>query len=674
MAGSINLANVALGFDASQVTKGVDLSASEIRKLGSVVKASESDLDKYANSMRLLDVAQQKGAITSDRLAAAQAHLAKTYGVETYAMIEARQASERLAKAEAEDLARQKQLDSEMQIGIALRKQVATAEEKLAADTKLYDSYLKQGIIDMQTYNRLLDQMKSKYGLVNTEINTRIRLTQSEIDQQNRLAFASQKVDMAQGGASGLGLLGRAGAYGAAALGGGAIIKNSIGSASDIQATTLAFEVMTKSVSKANMIVAEMRKLDQQSPLGFSAIQQAGKGLIQYRIEAEQVVPILRQLGDITMGDNEKFKLMAYALGQVKGAGRLMGQEARQMTDAGFNPLAQMADEMAKKFGGLADDYMPRLKKQMEDGKIPFVEVTRAIEAATKAGGTFHGMTQRINTETTKGAITNMVSEVKKLGASFGETLRPSAGVVANIVQLSAATLAFPFNRWNDMTRSFADLNLLMKSSEAMPAFRPEVADKKTQFEQLTKEQVEIRKRLMFKSERENFDSQVEAINEEYRKKMIGEEKFAEMKLRTALQGNAMIDGDRERLEEALWKRSAIKQMEAFDKAKKDRENQVQKEADAKQKYNESREKIRGNFEEKRAKILSDGKDALGISQTIAPALKAGSVEAYKFMLGQKDKVAEIAERQEKLMNEALAEAKKQTTALENQPLLNKKR
>ena len=401
MAGSINLANVALGFDSSQITKGVDLSASEIRKLGAVVKSSESDIDKYASAMRLLDIAQQKGAVTSERLAAAQDHLAKKYGVETYARIEARQASEKLAKAEAEELARKQQLDKEMQLGLALRKQVATAEERLAADTRLYGGYLKQGIIDTQTYNRLLDQMKTRYGLVNTERNTRIRLTQSEIDQQHKLALATQKTDMAQSSAGGLGLLGRAGAYGAAALGGGAILKTSIGSATDVQATTLAFEVMTKSAAKANMIVAEMRKLDQQSPLGFAAIQQAGKGLIQYRIEAEKVVPILRQLGDITMGDNEKFKLMAYALGQVKGAGRLMGQEARQMTDAGFNPLAQIADEMAKKFGGLSDDYMPRLKKQMEDGKISFVEVTRAIEAATKAGGTFHGMTQRINTETT---------------------------------------------------------------------------------------------------------------------------------------------------------------------------------------------------------------------------------------------------------------------------------
>lgn len=669
MAGTINLANVALGFDASALTRGVDLSAGEIRKLGAVVRASESDLDKYSSAMKLLDVAQQKGAVTADRLAVAQDHLAKKYGIETYAMIEARQASTSLAKAESEQLIKQQQLDKELQLGISLRKQVATAEEKLAADTKLYDQYLKQGIIDMQTYNRLLDQMKSKYGLVNTEINTKIRLTQHEIDVQHRLAFSSQGVSATQGG-SGLGslaLLGRAGAMGAAALGGGAIVSNSIGAAADIQATTLAFEVMTKSAAKANMVVSEMRKLDQQSPLGFAAIQQAGKGLIQYRIEAEKVVPLLRQLGDITMGDSEKFKLMAYALGQVKGAGRLMGQEARQMTDAGFNPLAQMADEMAKKFGGLADDYMPKLKKQMEDGKISFKEVERAIAAATGAGGTFHGMTQRINNETTKGAITNMKSEVGKLGASFGEMILPLANMGAGFVQFTASAAAFPFDKWNEWARGFNLTHLYSETQELTKH-----VELRKQIVELTQRQKDDEKRTAFSAERSDFNSQIQGIDDEYRKKIIGEEKFNEMKLLTALRGNEMIAGDREKLEEALWQKSAIKQMDAFEKSKQEREKQTKDETDARDRFNEKKNKIRDDLKEKQDKAKDP--DALKISQTIAPALKAGSVEAYKFMQGQKDKLYEAAQTQQRTLDEALAQSRRQTTALENQPLVNKKR
>jgi len=586
MAGTINLANVALGFDASKITRGVDLTAGEMRKLNGIFQGSISNVDRYNAEMQILEKAHRAGALTADRLVQAEESLAK------------------------------------------------------------------------------------KYQMVNTELNTNIRLTQREIDLQDRLAMSTQKAAASQGGGVGMSLLGRGAAVGMAALGGGAVVKNAISSAADIQSTTLAFEVMTKSASKAAMIVAEMRKLDQQSPLGFAAIQQAGKGLIQYRIEAEKVVPLLRQLGDITMGDSEKFKLMAYALGQVKGAGRLMGQEARQMTDAGFNPLAQMADEMAQKFGGLADKYMPELKKKMEDGKISFAEVERAISAATSAGGTFAGMTERINKETTKGAITNMRSEWSKLSSAFGESLTPLTVMGSSIASFTASALAFPFNKWNEWARTFDEISRLNKE---MSKEMEKQVEHKTQFVRLTQKQKDDEKRVAFKDERKDFESQINAIDEEYRKKIIGEEKFKEMQLLTALTGNEMIAGDREKREEALWQLSAIKQMEANEKAKKERDKQIEDEQKAKEQFGEKRNKIVGDLQEKQKKI-GENTDPLKISQTIAPALKEGSVEAYKFMQGQKDKLYEAAQEQQKVLNENLEVAKKQLAALEAQPLLNKKR
>jgi len=133
MGGSINLANVAIGFDASKIQRGVDMSAAEMRKLGSVVKDSESDIDKYASAMKLLDIAQQKGAITADRLAAAQEQLAKKYGVETYAMIEARQAAEKLAAANERLEESKKREAQEIQRHLMLTRSVMTGVERHSA-------------------------------------------------------------------------------------------------------------------------------------------------------------------------------------------------------------------------------------------------------------------------------------------------------------------------------------------------------------------------------------------------------------------------------------------------------------------------------------------------------------------------------------------------------------
>jgi len=83
MGGSINLANVAIGFDASKIQRGVDMSAAEMRKLGSIVKESVSPMDRYNQEIEILEKAYKKGALSADRMAQAVDHLKEKYGQQT---------------------------------------------------------------------------------------------------------------------------------------------------------------------------------------------------------------------------------------------------------------------------------------------------------------------------------------------------------------------------------------------------------------------------------------------------------------------------------------------------------------------------------------------------------------------------------------------------------------
>lgn len=166
MAGSINLANVAIGFDSSQLTRGVDLSAGELRKLTGIVSSSVAPVDRYAEEMSILQVAFEKGALSAERFAAAQDHLAKKHGVETYAMIEQRQAAEALAKRKSEADALEKVFRADTERGIHLRNQVATAEERHANTIREHNEDLRKGIITRETYNRLISQsQQNNFGL-----------------------------------------------------------------------------------------------------------------------------------------------------------------------------------------------------------------------------------------------------------------------------------------------------------------------------------------------------------------------------------------------------------------------------------------------------------------------------------------------------------------------------
>ena len=667
MAGSINLANVALGWDSSQITKGVDLSAGEIRKLGSVVRASEGDIDKYASAMRLLDVAQQKGAVTSDRLAAAQEHLAKKYGVETYAMIEARQASERLAKAQADEIARQKQLDAELAIGINLRKQVATSEERMSASIKQYDAYLKQGIIDLQTYNRLLDQMKNKQ--VATPAGGGIA--------------GDLKSTLAQ-------YAGMAAAF--------AGVKKSLSLAATAESNKISLEVLTGSVAKASMLYEGFIELDRSSPLSRSDFSRASQTLIGYGYAAEGTLPKLRQLSEISIGNADKFQSLSLAFGQVTAAGRLMGQEVLQMVNAGFNPLQEISRTTGRS--------MIELKAAMEAGSISAGMVEDALASATSEGGRFYDMNERLK-NSAAGQWAKMQSDVEMLATEIGTKLLPVAKSLMDLLSSGSnrdgsgglfANTAEAFGTGLEGTLLAAQYGASSMDSKA----RGQAALKLGQFaDRVTTE--ELTKQLTLEYKHVNTKEEKERIAANMAKKMADERKELEAiaaKEKAALEEKKQLEKD---ADDAAKKSAKDKQKEIDDLSKKfeDAHNKRVKDAEALAKATmdplKEYEAELARIEELRAQgaigedLAKQGRDKagvkligqanaadksnpLGISQTIAPALKAGSVEAYKFMLNQKDKLYEAAQEQARNQIDQLDVAKQTLTAIQNQPLLNKKR
>ena len=79
---------------------------------------------------------------------------------------------------------------------------------------------------------------------------------------------------------------------------------------------------------------------------------------------AEELISTMRMLGDISKGNADKFKRLAFAFSEVRGNTRLMGQEARQMIAAGFAPLVQIAR--------ITGEEVSEVKKRMELGQVSF--------------------------------------------------------------------------------------------------------------------------------------------------------------------------------------------------------------------------------------------------------------------------------------------------------------
>ena len=133
--------------------------------------------------------------------------------------------------------------------------------------------------------------------------------------------------------------------------------------------------------------MSEIKQFAVESPLSLSGVSQAAQTLLGFNVEAEKVIPTIKQLGDISMGNEQRFQSLALAFAQMSSTGKLMGQDLLQMINAGFNPLSVISEKTGKSIA--------ELKKEMESGAISSQMVANAFASATAEGGKFHGMTQK---------------------------------------------------------------------------------------------------------------------------------------------------------------------------------------------------------------------------------------------------------------------------------------
>ena len=174
-------------------------------------------------------------------------------------------------------------------------------------------------------------------------------------------------------------------------IGGTAMLKSLISDVTrvriEIDSVSKSFEALLKSESKAKEMIGGLKELSIKSGLNTYG---AAQTLLGFNVDAEKVLPTLKSIGDITMGNNEKFSSMTLAFAQMSAAGRLMGQDLNQMINAGFNPLQVISEKTGKSIAVL--------KKEMEQGAISSEMVADAFAAATSEGGRFYNMLEKQNT------------------------------------------------------------------------------------------------------------------------------------------------------------------------------------------------------------------------------------------------------------------------------------
>ena len=115
-----------------------------------------------------------------------------------------------------------------------------------------------------------------------------------------------------------------------------AFIVSSSKAAIGMESITTQFEVLTGSAKEAADLVKTFRQEAVKSPLSTEDYANAAKGFMSYGMEAKKVLPVLKMLGDASMGNSERFGLLSYAMAQIASNTSLKGDDLRQLVAQGF--------------------------------------------------------------------------------------------------------------------------------------------------------------------------------------------------------------------------------------------------------------------------------------------------------------------------------------------------
>lgn len=191
-----------------------------------------------------------------------------------------------------------------------------------------------------------------------------------------------------------------------------AFIKQIVSVRSEIQALEVSFRTLLGSQQASAELMRQMKEFAAATPLQLGDLAKGAQTMLGFNLDPDEIMPMLKAIGDISMGDEQKFQSLTLAFSQMQSVGKLMGQDLLQMINAGFSPLAVMADKTGKSIG--------ELKEEMSAGAISAEMVKQAFIDATSEGGQFFGMLSGQG-DTVKGALAQLSGAFTDMFNGIGE-------------------------------------------------------------------------------------------------------------------------------------------------------------------------------------------------------------------------------------------------------------
>ena len=187
-----------------------------------------------------------------------------------------------------------------------------------------------------------------------------------------------------------------------------------ISDAGEYESLMVRLKVATGDASTAMKEFEELKDFASKTPFDLPGVVDASIMFRNAGIEAENIIPTIKMLGDVAQGNNEYFNRMALNFMQIKSAGKATMQDLNQFAYMGI-PIKQVLKDMGR------------------EGDTSFEAIQMAFKRMTSKGGQFYN-SMNANAGTMSGSMSNLRDSIQQVRAELGDQLLPVISSLARSI------------------------------------------------------------------------------------------------------------------------------------------------------------------------------------------------------------------------------------------------
>lgn len=237
--------------------------------------------------------------------------------------------------------------------------------------------------------------------------------------------------------------------------------RSALNLAGEAEQMQTAFETMLGSAKEAEDIFGRLTEFAALTPFEMPEITATARGLIQFGERGDDLMETLKMLGNAASGTSTQFQMVGLIFNQIRGVGKLLTQDFRQLSTRGIISLQDIA-----KYYKVST---AEAQNMLSTGRISFADFKKIMAGLSAEGGRFYDMMKRQSTSY-KGLLSTLSDSLNLVRRSIGEGLLPVVKpVIVAMIQ------------WTDVVRGWVGehkqlVGLVFGSIVALAAIKPVVA------------------------------------------------------------------------------------------------------------------------------------------------------------------------------------------------------